>query len=194
MGRLGPGAVPADYDTDGWIDIAVYDIDGADAGTWAILRGGDDYRTSFAVPFGAPDRLPFPADYDKDGWTDLGVYDTSGPDVGTWSILSGKTGFVNTTSFQFGTARHVPAPGDYDRDGFLDLAVFATGSDAGRWQIAGVATTLPPRSRSRAAKPTPSRCRTTTTTTASTISRCTFFAVRAPARGRCARREASSAR
>ena len=45
--------VPADYDTDGWIDIAVYDIDGADAGTWAILRGGDDYRTSFAIPFGA---------------------------------------------------------------------------------------------------------------------------------------------
>jgi hypothetical protein len=38
--------VPADYDTDGWMDVAVDDVDGADAGTWAIARGGDYTRLS----------------------------------------------------------------------------------------------------------------------------------------------------
>lgn len=44
--------VPGDWDNDGRLDIAVFDILGADSGTWYILQGGTGFTTAFNVVWG----------------------------------------------------------------------------------------------------------------------------------------------
>ena len=133
--------VIGDFDGDGAIDIAVYDLTAPDAGTWYILQGGTGFTTAFSVTWGdGSEDTPVPGDYDGDGRVDIAVYDGSGADRGTWYILQGGTNFTTAFSVVWGDGFDIdidrPVPADYDGDGRLDLAVFdAFGDDAGTWYI-----------------------------------------------------------
>jgi hypothetical protein len=133
--------VPADYDADGLLDIAVFSQQDL---TWYILQGGSGFKTAFSVKWGAANAppsvafwwifsdIPVPGDYDGDGKIDLAVYHY--PDF-TWYILQGATNFKTAFSVQWGAPNFggwgfpvgspdIPVPGFYDNDNRLDIAVF----------------------------------------------------------------------
>lgn len=147
--------VPADYDGDGEVDIAVLN---PQTGVWNIEQSSDMRR--IAADFGkkivlnASD-IPVPSDYDGDGMADIAFWR---PESGEWNISysSQNTAFRETARIVWGAQGDVPVPADYDGDGKTDLAVFRSsennwyilGSDSGRtfvraFGIAGLDTLVP---------------------------------------------------
>jgi glucose/arabinose dehydrogenase len=112
--------VPADYDGDGRVDLAVYRPGTAE---WLILGSRDAARR---VQFGFPGvDLPIPADYDGDGRADLAVFRPNSdllPGAAHW-LVSLSTGGVIARPFGQANA-DIPIPADYDGDHRADLAVF----------------------------------------------------------------------
>lgn len=105
--------VPADYDSDEKIDVAVFRD-----GNWFILRSAD---SSFAsMHFGTAGDIPVPADYTGDGQADLAVYRD-----GLWYTLDLANDQFQAVPFGLSTDR--PVPEDYDGDGKTDLAVYRDG-------------------------------------------------------------------
>ena len=104
FGDAGDCPVPADYNRDGLVDIAVYR---PSTGMWFV-------RNQFAVQFGDPSDIPVPADYNGDGVVYIAVYR---PSTGTWDVC-------NLLAVQFGDAGDIPVPADYNGDGITDLAVY----------------------------------------------------------------------
>ena len=112
-------AVPADYDGDGYTDLAVRDNA---LGIWHIdyaangFGGWDESHAGYGF-----DSIPVPADYDGDHKADLSVKDSSG----NWFIDFSSDGFGtwNRQYTGYGFADAIPAPADYDGDGFADLSV-----------------------------------------------------------------------
>ncbi|CAN5851858.1 hypothetical protein BH23PLA1_BH23PLA1_02280 [soil metagenome] len=89
--------VPADYDGDGRVDLAVFRPNTAE---WFYL-GSQAGATR--VQFGAPDDVPVPLDYDGDGLADLTVFRQS---TGQWFILGTASG---ARAVDFGAPGDIPA-------------------------------------------------------------------------------------
>lgn len=137
-GYGGPGVypLPADYDGDGWIDLAVR----LDSGEWRIDHANRNVPLS---PFGGFDRVLFgygtgeagvvaaAADFDGDGRADLSVRNAAGVWSVDLSMLNGSSGF-DLQSVGWGGEGSQPLPGDYDGDGLSDLVVK---EDCGAWRI-----------------------------------------------------------
>lgn len=122
---------PADYDGDGYTDIAVK----GDNGFWYIdvshdPNSGTDGNKS-PEGFGGNWDYVFkgygnnasqcvPADYDGDGRADLSVRDSSG----TWYIDYSSNGFLgwDWSLGGYGDSNSVPVPGRYDSDAKADIA------------------------------------------------------------------------
>ncbi len=124
--------VPADYDGDGEIDIAVVNTA---SGVWSIERTSDNRRVSitFEKSIGFEDSdQPVPADYDGDGLADIAFWR---PESGVWHIIysSSKNTIKEITKYLWGNSGDVPVPADYDGDGFADIAVFR--SETNTWHI-----------------------------------------------------------
>ena len=103
--------VPADYDSDGVVDRAVYR-----AGWWYVSRSSGG---TTADKWGIAGDTPVPADYDNDGTIDRAVYRDG------WWYVDGMA------SRKWGLTTDVPYPGHYDSDGILDLAVYRPST--GQW-------------------------------------------------------------
>ncbi|OJX30963.1 MAG: hypothetical protein BGO86_00780 [Chryseobacterium sp. 36-9] len=130
--------VPADYDGDGFADLAVK----TDDGKWKI----DLATTGFGMwdiilsDKGGADAHPVPADYNGDGYVDLAV--KTDIDGGKWlidfaDINANNFGFIDgwepTIYSGYGDASTIPVPADYDGDKKADLSLFT--NDSFRWLI-----------------------------------------------------------
>lgn len=116
LGKEGDIPVPADYDGDGIVDVAVYD---SRTSLWTI-RHSSDGDINEVVFGGRTEDIPVPADYDGDGRADLAY---RRPSEHLWWIESSADGKRRAT--RFGRAvEDVPVVSDYDGDGLADLAVY----------------------------------------------------------------------
>ena len=122
----GPGVIPtpADFDTNGQADPAVYSIvpyNGMNLGVFTILHsqiGTTSTSSVQSVPWGLAGDTPVPGDYDGAGFAQVAVYR---PTTGAWYIRSSGIGLgaglggqeppIFVTAFQAGD---VPVPANYD--------------------------------------------------------------------------------
>ena len=130
-GLPGDVPVPADYDGDGFAELAVWR---PSDGLWFLRMSSNGYDRSLAQVYqwGLPGDIPIVGDFDGDKRTDLAVWR---PSNGTWYIVYASTSYSHAVfrQVQWGLPGDVPVVGDYDGDGRTDLAVWRPST--GFWYI-----------------------------------------------------------
>ena len=122
--------IPADYDGDGKVDLAIYRFGSGPDNFYIVLKSSDG--GTIYQPWGnfTTDYI-LPGDYDGDGKADYAVGRTGATATSpmVWWILQSSNGGVVTR--QFGITSDLPAQGDYDGDGRTDIALYRPGAAAG---------------------------------------------------------------
>jgi hypothetical protein len=132
-----PTAVVGDFNSDGQLDLAVFDAGAFVNGTVRILLGNGDgsFQATQSYDIGFRPGSVVVGDFDNDGHLDLAVEGLSGVDEGEkWmmSLLLGKGdgSFQAAQSYDIGPQPTCLIVGDFNRDGNLDLALAHPGSSS----------------------------------------------------------------
>ena len=129
-GATGDKPLPADWDGNGSVDVAVY----RPAERKLYVLQGPNFNSAFTIgPFGLPGDSPEPADWDGDGKTDFAVWRPSERRIYVLQAGSAAAPFSTAFAFNFGTATQTLLAGDYDGDGRIDLAGFTATPQANNW-------------------------------------------------------------
>jgi hypothetical protein len=143
-GAQGDIPVPADWNSDGVTDVAVFR---PSSGAWHLPRGivhwgapGDipvpGFYVNFHDPFyavfrpssgnwlipgrtvhwGAPGDIPVPGDYNGDGLMEIAVYR---PSTGVWHIRN-----AHPEATRWGASHDIPVPSFFNRAGVTDIVTF----------------------------------------------------------------------
>lgn len=129
FGRAGDIPLPADWNNDGKIEMAVFRagawlVDSNGNGVFDGVAGGDQKFT-----FGMAGDIPVLGDWDGSGSLRIGVFR-----AGVWMLdLNGNHVWNATTDGQytFGAAGDLPAVADWNNDGVSEMAYFR----AGNWYV-----------------------------------------------------------
>jgi len=124
FGLAGDVPVPADYNGDGYADLAVF-REGATDARWYIRYSPSSTETIY---FGLPGDIPVPADFDGDGQCDIAVFR---PDISKWLYRRSSDG--TTQGLYFGLTGDIPVPADLDGDGLADPSVFRPSASPVKW-------------------------------------------------------------
>src|SRR3954468_4501976 len=132
----GSGAiVSADFDKNGWPDVAVHYNDSSAGGGVSVRLGTGSgnlgARRDYAIPSGG---VMEAADLDADGWTDLAL---SGDGFSVVLLINNHDGtFHIGPSFAVGGTPQEIQFGDFNRDGKIDMAVVVAPEEANSdWQL-----------------------------------------------------------
>ena len=126
-------AVPADYDGDGAMDVAVFE---AAAGIWQLLFSSGGFNRAKAAlgasefgesqHWGRAGDAPLPADYNGDGCADLAVIRREDKHY-FWHIFYRScrgSKAQGPLKLKFGAIGDMPLAGDFDGDGRIEPAVY----------------------------------------------------------------------
>jgi hypothetical protein len=119
------GITTADFNKDGFLDIAVANLNGGpfSAGNISILLGKGDGTFQSAVSYDSPTPGGLrTADFNGDGFPDLAAtaYQTNSVAI---LLNKGNGTFAAATSYPVGIQPNDLAPADFNGDGFVDLVV-----------------------------------------------------------------------
>jgi hypothetical protein len=117
-GSPGDVPIPADYDGDGVVDLAV--LHPADFTFW--IRASSTGQQLPSVQWGESGDIPAPADYDGDGTADIAIYRPASKAFWARSVKGAP--LVTNLPIQSSFANLVPVPADYDGIGKAEPAVY----------------------------------------------------------------------
>ena len=125
------GSQAADYDNDGWIDLATINEDSSDVRVFLSLGDGTGLFGSMLLPPSPTGDVPSPnetADFDLDGEIDIVTCNTGSGNV---SVLlgDGDGTFQPQSQYAVGFGPHGIAVLDANGDGYADIATSNTGSN-----------------------------------------------------------------
>lgn len=131
-GTAGDVPLPADWDGNGAIDLAVW----RSGERKLFVLQGPNFDAAFSVTWGVPGNVAMPGDYDGDGRIDFAVFNAGDRAV---YVLQGGTNYTTAFKISVGAPGQIPIPGDFDGDGRLDIAMVipgASGIGGNTWIVA----------------------------------------------------------
>jgi len=118
------GRISADYDADGFSDMALYRPDSSTGSTWWV----DSYKKAGQIVgdalYGGATDIPLSGDFNGDGYADFALYRQDCTNGSTIWVKDGRSDTQLAAGIKWGGCHDIPVPADYDGDGRTDLGTY----------------------------------------------------------------------